>query len=145
MKEPAQIIALRRRAFALAGQLAGPGPAAYDLLHDLFHRYTGLTTLAGLTVEQWLALINELRAQQAARSRPPGSCTPRQWAYIQDLRRQQGMTDDHWRNFLKKQLRIDHERFLTPAKARGVITALLKMRARTVPASPVGDAREAAG
>lgn len=145
MKEPPQILALRRRAFALAGQLVGPGPAAYDLLHDLYCQRTGLTSLAGITVEQWLTLIHELRAQQAARSRPLGSCTPKQWAYIQDLRRQQDMTDDHWRNFLKKQLRIDHERFLTPAKARGVITALLKMRTRTVPASPVGDAREAGG
>ena len=142
MKESPRISALRRRAFALAGQLVGSGPAAYDLLHDLYCQRTGLTSLAGIPVEQWLTLIDELRAQQAARSRPTGSCTPKQWAYIQDLRRQQGMTDDHWRNFLKKQLRIDHERFLTPAKARGVITALLKMRAQTV---PVGDAREGVG
>lgn len=117
------VAVLRRKAFALAGQLAGKGEPAYQLLHDL----TGMTSISGQDAAFWGALVEQLQQVQHRRDRDAPGCTYRQWRFIQVLRTQLGMDEAHWRNFLKKQLKIDHPRFLTVSKARGAIAALTRM------------------
>lgn len=119
---------LRRKAFGLAGQLVGKGKPAYELLHDL----TGMESVSGLSADFWSGLCDQLQdiKDRRARDQNAPGCTPRQWRYIQDLREKVGMDETHFRNFLKKQLKIDSPRFLTVAKARGVIGALLRMNQR---------------
>lgn len=123
MPSSPDIAILRRKAFALAGQLVGKGEPAYRLLHDL----TGLEHLSGKDAAFWSGLVDHLQTIHHRKTSTAPNCTARQWRYIQDLRRQLDMSDDHWRNFLKKQLKVDHERFLSAAKARGVIAALTRM------------------
>ncbi|MBE2293985.1 MAG: hypothetical protein IAF00_03510 [Phycisphaerales bacterium] len=124
MTRGTMIDVMRRKAFALAGDLAGKGDPAYRLLHDM----TGLESLSGQSVGFWSELVDRLEELKHRRQRSaPPSCTPKQWRYITRLREKLGMDDEHWQNFLKKQLHLDHERFLTVAKARGAITGLKKM------------------
>lgn len=123
MPSSPDIAILRRKAFALAGQLAGKGEPAYRLLHDL----TGLEHISGKDAAFWSGLVDHLQTIHHHKTRAAPNCTARQWRYIQDLRARLGMDEDHWRNFLKKQLKVDHERFLSAARARGVIAALTRM------------------
>ena len=124
MSKGVTIDGLRRKAFAIAGELAGKGEPAYRLLHDM----TGLESLSGQSVGFWMELVDRLGELKHRRQRSaPPSCTEKQWRYITQLREKLGMGEEHWQNFLKKQVRIDHERFLTVAKARGAITGLKKM------------------
>ena len=124
MRRSVTIESLRRKAFAIAGELAGKGEPAYRLLHDM----TGLESLSGQSVGFWIELVDRLEELKHRRQRSaPPSCTQKQWRYITQLREKLGMGEEHWQNFLKKQLHLDHERFLTVAKARGAITGLKKM------------------
>lgn len=123
------IAVVRRKAFALAGQLAGKGEPAYQLLHDL----TGMASISGQSAGFWSGLVDALQEIQRRKNREAPSCTGPQWRYLCALRAQLGMSDDHWRHFLKKQLKIDHERFLTVSKARGAIAALTRMKRKLSP------------
>lgn len=128
MPSDPHIAALRRKAFALAGQAAGKGEPAYQLLHDL----TGMDSISGKDAAFWAGLVDQLQDIERRRLNVAPNCTGPQWRYICDLRRALGMDDAHFRNFLKKQLKIDHERFLTVNKARGVIAALTRLCARAL-------------
>lgn len=125
---------LRRQAFALAGQVAGRGEAAAQLLHDL----AGQESLSGLGATEWRTLIARLE-DSVIGPVPPG-CTRKQWTFILGLRRKLNMSDTHWRNWLAQQFSVDHERFLRTGQFRGVITALLRMLERQTPGGPVGAA-----
>ncbi|KAB2921429.1 MAG: hypothetical protein F9K25_20455 [Candidatus Contendobacter sp.] len=125
MPSEPSVAVLRRKAFVLAGQLVGKGEPAYQLLHDL----TGMTSISGQPASFWGGLVDQLRSIEHRKDREAPGCTVRQWDYIQALRQQLGMDEAHWRNFLKKQLKIDHQRFLTVSKARGAIAALTRMKA----------------
>lgn len=123
MPSSPDIAVVRRKAFALASQLAGKGEPAYALLHDL----TGMESISGQSAGFWSELVDQLQTIRQRKEREAPNCTAKQWRYIRDLRAQLGMSDEHWRNFLKKQLHLDSERFLTVGKARGAIAALTRM------------------
>ena len=135
MPSDPKIVALRRKAFALAGQAAGKGEPAYQLLHDL----TGMDSISGQDAAFWSGLVDQLQDLEHRRLNVAPNCTGPQWRYIERLRRDLGMDDAHFRNLLKKQLNISHERFLTVNKARGVIAALTRMRARALARTPRPD------
>lgn len=117
---------LRRKAFALAGEIAGPGEPAYQLLHDI----SGQASVGGRDAEFWSGMVDHLQDLKRRQMREAPGCTAKQWRYIERLREKLGMSEEHWRNFLRKQLRIEHQRFLNVTKARGAIAGLKKMLER---------------
>lgn len=54
-------------------------------------------------------------------------CTEPQWRYIKWLQKEMGWNTAQLRGFIKHSAKVDHERFLNPAKARGVISGLRKI------------------
>ena len=123
-KPPQQpVTQFRRKAFAIASAQVGPGEPAKQWLSDL----SGQPDLSGKDAVFWSKLADQAQQQVYKQQYGEVGCTFKQWELILRLRGQLAMTDAHWYNFLKKHGKVDHPRFLTVAKARGLIAGLKKM------------------
>ena len=112
---------LRRRAFAIAKQIA-PDIDSHELLLEA----AGVSSLKGLSLEEWDALVARLK-EKVKDADCPADCSAESWRRICWLRRGLGWDDEHLDNYIRRQLHIDRIQ-LHSHGARAIIPGLERIR-----------------